>query len=87
MGPDLTDKRWIAIKGVLFAILAILSAALQLVADFPKWQEALLLAVCVWASCRFYYFLFHVLHAYIAPGQPAAGLLDLLRRHLRFRGK
>ena len=80
MGPDLTDKRWIIAKGILFAFLAILSAVLQLLARLPTWQEAALLMICIWSSCRFYYFLFHVLHAYVDPDLKSAGILDLLRK-------
>lgn len=80
MGPDLTDKRWIIAKGILFAFLAALSAALQLLAEFPLWQETALLLICIWSSCRFYYFLFHVLHAYVDPELKSAGILDLLRK-------
>ena len=80
MGPDLTDKRWIVAKGILFAFLALLSGGLQLSADFPLWQETVLLLICIWASCRFYYFLFHVLGNYVAPGLPSAGVMDLLIR-------
>jgi hypothetical protein len=32
----------------------------------------------VWASCRFYYFLFYVLEHYVDPTMRYAGLLDLL---------
>ncbi|MEP4078067.1 hypothetical protein [Haloferula sp.] len=78
MGPDLTDKRWIVAKGALFLILAILSGTLQLLAELALWQEALLLLICVWAACRFYYFLFHVLHAYL--DVPSSGLIDLIRQ-------
>lgn len=78
MGPDLKDKRWIVAKGLLFGLLAVLAGGLQLAADFPLWQEALLLVICVWASCRFYYFLFHCLHAYVDPALASAGVLDLL---------
>lgn len=78
MGPDLTDKRWIVAKGILFAVLALLAGALQIAADLPVWQEILLLFVCVWASCRFYYFLFHCLHAYVDPTLPSAGVMNLL---------
>jgi hypothetical protein len=78
MGPDLKDKRWIVVKGLLFVVLAMIAGGLQLAADFPLWQEAVLLAICVWASCRFYYFLFHCLHAYVDPGLPSAGVMDLL---------
>ena len=82
MGPDLTNKHWIIVKGLLFLILALFSGTLQLIADLPRWQEAVLLGICVWSACRFYYFLFHVLHAYV--GLPSAGLLDLLK-HLSKR--
>ncbi|MGB6222368.1 hypothetical protein [Haloferula sp.] len=79
MGPDLTNKRWIIAKGILFLILTLFAGILQLLTDLPVWQEAILLGVCVWSACRFYYFLFHVLHAYVDPSLPSAGLLDLLR--------
>ncbi len=78
MGPDLEDKRWIVAKGTLFAFLAVMSGVLQLVSDLPVWQEAGLLLVCVWASCRFYYFLFYVLHSYVNPELKSAGLIELL---------
>ena len=78
MGPDLTDKRWIVAKGILFAILALLAGVLQLLADLPIWQETVLLLICIWASCRFYYFLFHCLQAYVDPDLKSAGVMDLL---------
>lgn len=80
MGPDLKDKRWIVFKGMLFAFLALLSGLLQIASHLPFWQEALLLIICVWAACRFYYFLFHVLHAYVDPDLKSAGVLELLKR-------
>lgn len=80
MGPDLKDKRWIVFKGVLFAFLALLSGILQIISHLPLWQESLLLLICVWAACRFYYFLFHVLHAYVDPDLKSAGILDLTKR-------
>lgn len=86
MGPDLTDKRWIVAKGILFAVLALLAGGLQIALDLLWWQEMLLLLVCVWASCRFYYFLFHVLHAYVDPGLASAGVLDLLVKICRRGG-
>jgi len=78
MGPDLTDKRWIVAKGILFALLAVMAGVLQLLSDLPLWQESALLLICIWASCRFYYFLFHCLHAYVAPELKSAGVMDLL---------
>ncbi|MEM1084844.1 MAG: hypothetical protein AAGI48_12100 [Verrucomicrobiota bacterium] len=78
MGPDLTSKRLIIAKGILFLVLAIFSGVLQLLAGLSLWQETLLLLICVWSACRFYYFTFHVLHAYL--GSPTTGLLDLIKR-------
>ena len=86
MGPDLTDKRWIVAKGILFLVLALLSGGMQVVFELPPWQELVLLLVCVWASCRFYYFLFHCLHAYVDPELKSAGVLDLLGKWRRKRG-
>ena len=80
MGPDLKRNRWIVLKGILFAFLALLSGTLQIIAPLPWWQETLLLLICVWAACRFYYFLFHVLHAYVDPSLKSSGLLDLAKR-------
>lgn len=78
MGPDLKDKRWIVLKGILFGFLCLLSGTLQVMLEFSRWQEALLLMICVWAACRFYFFTFHVLHAWVDPDLRSAGLLDLL---------
>ncbi len=85
MGPDLTNKRWIVVKGILFALLALLAGILQVAGDFPIWQEAALLVVCIWASCRFYYFLFHCIQAYVDPGLKSAGVMDLLEKIWRRR--
>lgn len=87
MGPDLTDKRWIVAKGILFAALSTMAGGLQLAFDLPIWQEFALLLVCTWASCRFYYFLFHCLHAYVSPEMKSAGILDLLGKLWRKRRK
>lgn len=84
MGPDLKSKRWIVAKGILFALLAAMAGGLIVFVEFPRPHRAVLLAVCVWAACRFYYFLFHVLHAYVDPTLPSAGLIDLVK-HLRRR--
>ncbi len=86
MGPDLTSKRWIVAKGILFALLAAFSGTLVVLAEVTKWQRTGFLVLCVWAACRFYYFLFHVLHAYVDPSLPSAGVVDLLKR-LASRGK
>jgi hypothetical protein len=79
---DLTSKKWIVAKGILFLAIALSSAALILV-EFPSWRIAALLAALAWGSCRFYYFLFYVLEKYVDPTLRYAGLLDLLRGRKR----
>jgi hypothetical protein len=74
---DLKSKTWIVAKGVLFLGIAVTSAALIFV-EVPSVKLAALLAVLVWASCRFYYFLFYVLEHYVDPTMRYAGLMDLL---------
>lgn len=85
MGPDLQSKRWIIVKGVLFLVMAIMAGALVLLLDVSWPQRLPLLLICIWASCRFYYFFFHVLHAYVDPSLPSAGVIDLIKRALRSR--
>jgi hypothetical protein len=83
MMRDLTSKRLIVLKGVLFGVLMLLSAAL-IFWERPSAAIAALLAVLVWSSWRFYYFVFYVLHAYVDPSRKYSGVgalaLSLLRR-------
>ncbi len=74
---DLKSKQWIVAKGVMFLGIAATTAALLLV-EMPSVKTAALLALLVWASCRFYYFLFYVLEHYLDPTMRYAGLMDLL---------
>ena len=76
---DLTRRSVIVAKGVLFAVLTVMSGALVVLFE-AWWQELPALGICVWAACRFYYFLFHVLERYVGLGGRYAGLLDLLSR-------
>lgn len=76
---DLTDPRWIVAKGVMFAVIVLLSAAGVLFYDDP-WHELPLLIIALWAACRFYYFLFYVLERYVGVEGRYAGVLDLLTR-------
>ena len=81
---DLTSPRLIHAKGALFVLLGILSAGL-LIAQMPTWKTAALLAVMVWAFCRFYYYLFYVLERYLGREKRFAGVLDALNYVLRSR--
>jgi hypothetical protein len=73
----LKSKKWIVIKGAMFAGIALATAALILI-EMPSLKIAVLLTLLVWASCRFYYFLFYVLEHYVDRTMRYAGLFDLL---------
>jgi len=74
---DLKSRRWIVAKGVMFAVIALAAAALIL-SEMPSPRITALVVLLVWASCRFYYFLFYVLERYVDPTMRYAGLFDLL---------
>jgi hypothetical protein len=74
---DLKSKNWIVAKGLLFLAIALVSAFLILMEE-PSLRVTALLLLLVWASCRFYYFLFYVLEHYVDPTMRYAGLWDLL---------
>jgi hypothetical protein len=86
---DLTSRKWIVAKGVMFLGIAATTAILILV-EAPSVRLAALLALLVWASCRFYYFLFYVLEHYVDPTMRYASLWDLvmcMRRRRRALGR
>jgi hypothetical protein len=74
---ELSSKRLIVAKGLMFLVLAGMAATL-LIIEAPSLRVAILIAILVWASCRFYYFLFYVLQHYVDPNLRYAGLLALL---------
>lgn len=79
---DLTSPRIIKLKGLLFLVIGIMSAALLLI-DAWSWHRAALLAACVWGFSRFYYFAFYVIQNYVDPSFRFAGLLHFARYLLR----
>ena len=81
---DIASRPLIVGKGLLFLGLAGVSAVL-LFLESATWKTGILLAVLIWASCRFYYFLFYVLHRYVDPSLRYAGLLALVSRIRRRR--
>jgi len=83
---DLKSKRVIVAKGLLFLVLIALSGG-ALFCLAPDWKTLLLLAVLVWASARFYYFLFYVLHAYVDPRYQYAGLVALVKSILQNKAR
>jgi len=79
---DLKSRGAIVLKGVLFAAI-ILAAGTALVLRNPEWQTVLLVLLLIWASARFYYFLFYVLEKYVDPSLKYAGLWAMVKRMRR----
>ena len=75
---DLARPSLLYLKGGLFVVTGSLAAALLLLDGF-SWRRAALLAVCVWAFCRAYYFAFYVVQHYVDPGHRYAGLVAFAR--------
>jgi hypothetical protein len=75
---DLANPFLIKLKGILFLLIGILSALL-LILEQPTLKVAVLLAVCVWCFCRFYYFAFYVIEHYVDPGYRFSGLWSFAR--------
>lgn len=84
LSDDLTSRRLIFLKGWLFFLLGALSATGLLVICF-SWEVAALLAISVWAFCRWYYFMFYVVEHYVDPSYKFAGLGSFLQYLLRTR--
>ena len=75
---DLKSDKAMYLKAILFVGLAIFSAGL-LLAKAPRWDIAVLLLICVWASCRAYYFAFYVVEKYVDSTYRFSGLVDFAR--------
>ena len=76
---DLTSRGWIVAKGILFAVIVVMSGIGVVIHEDPRFRLGLLL-ICLWAACRFYYFLFYVLERYVGVEGRYAGIIDLCRR-------
>ena len=75
---ELTDPRWIKIKGLLFLGIGLLSSLL-LLRERPTLKVGVLLLISVWCFCRFYYFAFYVIEHYVDPGYRFSGLWSFAR--------
>ncbi len=82
---DLQSSKLIWLKGWLFLLLGIASAALVFL-EAPSLQVALLLALTVWCFCRAYYFAFYMLERYVDPGFKFSGLGSFVAYLLRRKG-
>jgi hypothetical protein len=74
---ELTNPKWIKLKGLLFLLVGLASAVL-LVLEESRWKVALLLVVTVWCFCRAYYFAFYVIEHYVDPSYRFSGLGSFL---------
>jgi hypothetical protein len=75
---DLTDARWIKLKGILFLVVGLLASALLLI-EHTELKTAVLFVIAVWCFCRFYYFAFYVVEHYVDPGYRFSGLYSFAR--------
>ncbi len=62
--PDLKNPRLIYLKGFLFLLGSVLAAG-TLLLEHASWRTAFLLALAIWCSARFYYFMFYVIEHYV----------------------
>ena len=74
---DLKSKQLIYLKGFLFLLIGVFGASFILVLC-TDWKIAGLLALTIWAFCRFYYFCFYVIEKYVDGNYRFAGLLDFI---------
>lgn len=70
---DLTDARWIKLKGILFLFIGV-AASVLLILEVPTVKVGALLALAIWAFCRAYYFAFYVIEHYVDPTFRFSGL-------------
>ena len=75
---DLTNPRWIKLKGLLFLLLGLAASALLLL-EAPQLKVAGLLGLAVWCFCRAYYFAFYVIERYVDPSYRFSGLWSFAR--------
>lgn len=82
---DLQSTKAMWLKGWLFLLIGVMSAAFLLIGNW-SWRNALLLALCVWGFCRAYYFAFYVIEHWVEPGYKFSGLGHFLGYWWRRRG-
>lgn len=77
MFGDLRSSRLIIAKGILFLLMGLMSAGL-LILDHPDLKTVVLILICVWSFCRFYYFAFYVIQHYVDEQYRFAGLMSFV---------
>jgi hypothetical protein len=73
MMRDLHSTKAMWLKGWLFLIIGLMSAAILLIENW-SWRTALLLVLCVWGFSRAYYFAFYVIERWVDPKFKFSGL-------------
>ncbi len=74
---DLKNPRLIYLKGMLFLLGSILASGTLLLENLSL-RNAILLAIAIWCSARFYYFMFYVIEHYVDGEYRFAGLWSFL---------
>lgn len=74
---DLKNPYLIYLKGFLFAAIVLFSAII-LLSNSPTWQTAVLIILLVWASARFYYFMFYVIEKYVDDYYKFSGIISFV---------
>ncbi len=75
---DITSKKLIVIKGLLFILIAAVSG-IGIAIYCPRIEVIVLIVILIWASARSYYFLFYVLEKYVDPKLKYSGIIDLIK--------
>ena len=75
---DLKSSTAIYAKGFTFLMIGA-TAGLLILLEAASLKIGLLLTICVWAFCRFYYFAFYVIEHYVDDQYRFAGLIDFAR--------
>lgn len=78
---DIKSAWLIHLKGFLFLLLGLI-AGVYLWLESPTLRTVLMLSICVWGFCRFYYYLFYVLERYLGREKKFSGIFDALQHVL-----
>jgi len=81
---EITSLRWLVSKALLLVVAGSIAAAL-LIARTPALTTVALLAICIWAFARSYYFLFYVIERYVDPAFRFSGVFAAMRYLVRHR--
>jgi len=77
MFGDIKSPKVLHFKGWLFLVLGILSGFL-IILKARSYTISILLAICIWACCRFYYYAFYVIEKYIDSEYKHTGIISFL---------